>query len=400
MANSTQNILIVLTLINLTASTYRIIIIENGYTAIDKTDNIFIMRKKFAALLFKTENYTPIKKAIFEIYDSNNWEILDFKEFISDLDTVTSDNHIPFQKGFFYRECPISNVKIEINKLDNTNLYSFERGFLENPSDDGNSVFSFYRVFSEDLKYQNSGFSLIMAKTEFSFFDNIYYMEDFNSEMDPSKINLDFTAERYKDNNKDSYEINKMKFKLTIQEKTENHPNNYEMQKFSKNVNFFKTTKENINFLKVNLPGQSFPKDLKIEFQYEKPRQGELPDIFTTNNAIMKKNNKIQINLYCELKIDNIKRFFKTKTINQELKNFKSQNIANLCFNSNKKDNKKNDQIQDPFKRKFNFSNVEIFPFSGYGNNGINSLIISIKTESLRGDIEEFEDDEDEIIYI
>ena len=218
MSNLPTKILLALTLINLTTSTYRIIIIDNGYTVIDKRENIYELKKKFAALLFKTENYNiPSQRSNFEIYDLNNWHILDFKEFYSDLGIVSSfwsSNVI--KKGFVYREYPISDMKIEIGKFESENIYSFERGFLENFSEDGSSVFSFYRLFSEDRKYQNSGFSLIMAKTEFSFLKNIYYMEDFNSEMDPSQINLEFTALKYSDDEEDTYENNKMNFKLKI----------------------------------------------------------------------------------------------------------------------------------------------------------------------------------------
>ena len=154
---------------------------------------------------------------------------------------------------------------------------------------------------------------------------------------------------------------------------------------------------ENINFLKTDINGLLFPKDFKIEFEYENHRKGELADIFTKKNAIMTKNDKIKINVYCELKIDNIKRFFEVITVNQEIIKFDSQTIANFCFNTYKKDNEDNDQIQDPFKRIFNFSNIEIFPFFGKGDDIINSLIISIKTESQRGEIEEIDED-DEII--
>ena len=405
-------------------TTYRIIIIDNGYhnTPSSNPDPQTDWKKLYTAVLFKNNeeykkpeiqkiqnNQENEENEIIDILD--NWELVCKIDYISNLETK-----MEFFGGWGNKELPISNINIEFDKFSTVNNFNVKRGeFFEN---DENSLFSFFELGETETIYENKGFSLIIVNSEFSFRNNIFFMEDFISEIDENKISLEFTAitnKYFVIKDESTKKHTDMKFVIKLKEIQENEKLdqiiNPELQKlnlpkinFTKKIKYY-TKEENINkftttILQQNL--ENVTKNFKMEFQYQKEINKNTSNsseeseenitsfIITKNNILIEENNSkiININVYCELIVDGLKRFYKTINFVFDFnKGNYGDEIGDRCFNDFLKEF--DFGSENPFLRKFDFVNVKVFSGEILENFKkerwfVNSLVVSVYAESDR----------------
>ena len=190
---------ILLKAINCT-NVYRLITIDNGFEIFESEFLFNYQIKKFSTLLFKIpkEKYeNPSQKNSLEeinevpeytgfikyFYDELSWELISTKT--GEIGFKLFD----YEKEAFGDFCyPAESFKVEQNffgedreyKVNNTqNTQTFQNGSIFPP---------FLGFFSQKNVGENTGFSVNMANTQFSFLKNVYYIEDFESELEEIQI--------------------------------------------------------------------------------------------------------------------------------------------------------------------------------------------------------------------
>ena len=73
--------------------------------------------------------------------------------------------------GSDYKELIIYDMNLKIDRFNTESVFNLNRGFFQK---DENSLFSFFELREDQEPYENKGFNLIMAKSEFSFRGNIF----------------------------------------------------------------------------------------------------------------------------------------------------------------------------------------------------------------------------------
>ena len=190
---------ILFTAIN-TSYVYRLIIIDNGFEMVQVLALNYpnISTKNFSILLFKIakEDYQePSEKNDFNeikelpeytgflkyFYDDLNWELISTKS-----DSV---NLKELSKNAFNKLClPTESFNVKQNFFGEDREYSVDNTQNTETFQNGSIFPPFLGFFSQKNVGENTGFSVNMSSTQFSFLKNVYYIEDFESELEEIQI--------------------------------------------------------------------------------------------------------------------------------------------------------------------------------------------------------------------
>lgn len=358
-----SNILISLIFINsLSAIAYKLVIVDNGYNF---DEDSIEKPKKYMAALFYSINYTDptfAKDVVMpQIVDSKNWKLVSYKEINLNPGLLSNIS-----------EQPLKSIKYDLNILENKHKFTSKMNEDENKKKTANDIKSNTLFLFYNLTYENQlnqGFNLMMKKTEFYFFRNCYFMEDFNGlDQKPENTILDFSA---------SFSSSNLNFIVKISQTSQKQPvnliQNTPFFSHTSNLNDSEESEEIENKpLKINLYPSSDNSYLDLFITFN-DKEYNFPSAFSSDP------NSPEIEIYCDYILDGFKRRFE-KIIFNFLKD-KISGIENLCFN------KFSIYGIKPFNRVLNYSNVVTIPFI---LDGKNKLRLSIIADSKRtGDIEE-----------
>ena len=177
---------------------FRLIIIDNGFGYVPERLLAKTYKKNFSALIFRLSS--PSYKKPTSVSKPEITEIPDYPEFLDffedDLNwelissKTKSENFELISKKTYSRYMyPSEYFKVD-RDFFGENQNSFKITYEEKIKDflnDGD-FFSRIGLFSEKGIGENTGFSLVMRNTEFAFYKNVYYVEDFERNSDFVKI--------------------------------------------------------------------------------------------------------------------------------------------------------------------------------------------------------------------
>ena len=177
---------------------YRLIIIDNGFQINEYRNLLNYQIKNFSSLLFKIpkEKYKiPSEKNNFEeikelpeytgfikyFYDELSWEFVSNKNSKVRFKLITDD---PFS-DFCY---PTESFQVKQDFFGEKREYKVKNGQNTLTFQNGSVFPPFLGFFSQKNVGENTGFSVNMDSTQFSFLKNVYFIEDFESELEEVQI--------------------------------------------------------------------------------------------------------------------------------------------------------------------------------------------------------------------
>ena len=375
-----------------TPSHFRVIIIENGYNW--KESSRFRVRydqdentKIFTAILLTTDSYKkPQINAdlangwkVSTIIDENKWELVSFNDQFVNFGITTFGN----EKGL---ELPIKKIDMKVDLNLGNGLRNFQikkREFCSNSNKDKSSLFFYAYYFAKKHIYANNGFNLFMKKSEFSFSKNVYYMEDFESDIDPDNFRVSFGVESdylsfFNVNLKFTLKILKLRRKIPIPFKG---IENFKLKPVYYKVEEFEQNKNNFLSFKIGREDSTFDNFYLYFKMNEEPTKPKLSAGFGLVHTEDHSSNVV-VRFYCEIIVDGFKRFFKTDIIQKfEHKNNFQEYFANKCFNEERNSNIFGDN--GIWKRKYSKMDLE-FDFWNNTKMSILGSLASFQSTTVR----------------
>ena len=336
---------------------YRLIIIDNGFQANESKSLLNSDIKQFSSLLFKIpkEEYkNPSQKQNFEEIT----EIPEYTGFMNYFQDELSWKFISsksskvkfklFSGNAYEKFCyPTESFKVIQNFFGEIREYKVDNSENFKTFDNGSIFSPFLGFFSQENVGENTGFSVNMASTQFSFLKNVYYIEDFESEMEDIQIS-EFSV------SKSTHVIIVNWEDINVEIKIEEGSSGEDLSKYS-NKPLLKDDGNKFRLRFVHKSG--------FHFAFE-----------NTNGIVLRSNGNRRDNansiIYCEIILDGFKRYFyKTeipaRSVNEDIEwkenevkiedDGSLQRVADKCFNYGM--DAQNNSNSDVFNRRIKYYN-------------------------------------------
>ena len=339
---------------------YRFIIIENGQVIIEN-NNLLPEYRNYAGILFQSQGELDNK--------NNSWDVVYILE-----KTVTN-----FKVKNTIFELPLESLEVNL-KILNDDKKNFNNFNIKLDKKKNIDFVNHKAEFNSDDR-KNWGFSLFQeGGSKLSFYKNVYFKKDFNSEMDSDKISFKMEVKTaiFAMNNEDlTFDVEINDFEQRIDTAKFNNL-------FNKNINNQQESNQ-IFLLGNGVKGEGQNQIASYEIRINNKENN------TNGKTKEMKSSKhpLQINIYCEYILDNLKRSFNhISGENLFVHNYEGQSknekstynvpIEDLCDLKPQDSRAGENVLSNPFKRQLAKADIESFEM--WDKNGV---LVAIKFRIL-----------------